>query len=155
MKLIPHYFFFENLSRRFKFRWNLTIIKGALLQDLCTFMMIPRLIPLKMRNIRTNVVEKIKTHFMFNFSIISCRLWDNVEKYGGPGQNTDDNIIRRMSFTCCLPKATKTHSEYVIFFALPRHQWLHERLRMLPYACIACLATFCVLFTFTADQTHF
>jgi len=147
--------FFENLSRRFKFRWNLTIIKGAVLQDLCTFVTMPRLSFLKMRNIQTNVVEKIKTHFMFNFSRTSCRLWDNVLKYGRPDQDTDDSIIRRMPFACCLPKATKTHSEYVIFVAFPRHEWLQERARVLPYTYIACLVTFCVLFTSTTDQNHF
>jgi hypothetical protein len=28
----------------------------------------------------------------------SCRLWDNVEKYGTAGQVTDDNVTRRMRF---------------------------------------------------------
>jgi hypothetical protein len=40
-----------------------------------------------MRNVRTNVVEKTKTHFLFiTFIRKSCRLWDNVEKYCGAGQ---------------------------------------------------------------------
>jgi len=32
---------------------------------------------------QTKVVEKVKTHFVFNnsFPIKSCRLWDNLEKY--------------------------------------------------------------------------
>jgi hypothetical protein len=38
---------------------------------------------------------------------------DNVEKYCGAGQATDGNIIRRMRFARCIPKATDTHSEYV------------------------------------------
>ena len=29
-----------------------------------------------------------------------------MEKYGRAGQATDDNIIRRMRFACCITKAT-------------------------------------------------
>jgi len=31
-----------------------------------------------------------------------------------------------MRIACCIPKATNTHSEYVIFIAFPQQQWLHE-----------------------------
>jgi len=48
-----------------------------------------------------------------------------VEKHGRAGQATDD-IIRRMRFACWINKATNTHSEYVIFPAFPRQQWLRE-----------------------------
>jgi hypothetical protein len=42
---------------------------------------------------QTKAVEQMKTHFMFNnfFPRKSCRLWDNVEKYGTDGRATDDN----------------------------------------------------------------
>jgi hypothetical protein len=50
-----------------------------------------------------------------------------VEKYYRAGQATDDNIIRRMRFACCIPKATNTHSEYVILIAFPRKQWMQDR----------------------------
>jgi len=52
-------------------------------------------------------------------------LWDNVEKYCIAGQATDDIIIRRMRFSCWIPKATNTHSEYVIPIAFPRQQQLN------------------------------
>jgi hypothetical protein len=45
------------------------------------------------------------------FFLKSCRLWDNVEKYGIAGQVTDDNIIRRMRFACWIIKATDTYPE--------------------------------------------
>ena len=35
-----------------------------------------------------NIVEKIETQLQKK----SCRLWDDVEKYCGAGQATDDNI---------------------------------------------------------------
>jgi hypothetical protein len=78
---------------------------------------------------QTKVVEKIKTHILcsINFSPKSCRLCDNVEKYGTARQATNNNIIRRMRFACWITKATDTHSEYVILIAFPRQQWLRER----------------------------
>jgi hypothetical protein len=84
----------------------------------------------------------MKAHvFMFNkcFPRKSCRLWDNVEKYGTVGQATDDSIIRRMRFACWITKAKSTHSEYVILIAFPRQRWLSERASILRYAHIACL----------------
>jgi hypothetical protein len=54
-----------------------------------------------------------------------------VEKYGRAGQATDDNIIRRMRFTCWITKATDTQSEYVILIAFPRQQWSRERASLL------------------------
>jgi hypothetical protein len=41
-----------------------------------------------------------------DFSGKSCRLCDNVEKYGTAGQATDDNIVRRMRFACRIVQAS-------------------------------------------------
>jgi len=58
-----------------------------------------------------------KNTFMVNtvtfFPRKSCRLWDNVDKYGTVRQATDDNTIRRMR-TAYWTTATNTRSEYVI-----------------------------------------
>jgi hypothetical protein len=44
---------------------------------------------------QTKVVDKIKKHLIFNkFYRKSCRLWENVEKYGWASQATDDNSAR-------------------------------------------------------------
>ena len=56
-----------------------------------------------------------------------------MEKYGRPGQATDDSIIRRMRIACWITEATNTHSENVILIAFPLQQWLHERTSMLGY----------------------
>jgi hypothetical protein len=42
----------------------------------------------------------------------------------------DDNIIRRMRFSCWITKATDTHSEYVILIAFPKQQGLRERAKV-------------------------
>jgi len=47
--------------------------------------------------------------------------------------------IWRMRISRWVPKATNTHSEFVILIALPLQQCLHERALMLRYAYIACL----------------
>jgi hypothetical protein len=40
---------------------------------------------------QTKFVDEIKHNFLFyNFFWKSCRLWDNVEKYGRIRQTTDD-----------------------------------------------------------------
>jgi len=51
-----------------------------------------------MRNISDKFVEKIKTHVLCSVTLCrkSCRLWDNVEKYGRAGQATDDNMAQAL-----------------------------------------------------------
>ena len=41
--------------------------------------------------IQTEVVEKIKTHIFLLFSENLCRLYENVEIFGGAKQAIDDN----------------------------------------------------------------
>jgi hypothetical protein len=113
---------------------------GTLHEGLCTFVIICRWILLRIRNVSDKSCrENRKSHFMFNNS---CRLWDNVEKYGIARQATDDNIIRRMRFACWITKATHTHThtEYVILTAFARQQWLRERVSMLRLFvhCLSC-----------------
>ena len=43
----------------------------------------------------------------------------------------------RMRITGWIPKATDTHSEYVIIIAFPWQQWLRERASILRYTYIA------------------
>ena len=61
-------------------------------------------------------------------------IWKNTVELGRPRLT-----VWRMRIACCVPKATNTHSEYVILIAFPLQQWLHERASVLLYASIACL----------------
>jgi hypothetical protein len=94
---------------------------------------------------QAKAVEKIKTYILcsITFSQKSCRLWDNVEKFCGATEATDDNILRRMRFVCWITKATDTHSEYVILIAFPLQQWLRERASILRLYvhCLSCFLT--------------
>ena len=54
-------------------------------------------------------------------------MWKNIVERGRPQMT-----VWCIRFTCWIPKATNTHSEYVIrmlFFSL--QQWLHERASIL------------------------
>ena len=62
-------------------------------------------------------------------------------EYCRAGQDTDDNITRRMRIACWTAKTTDTHSEYVILIAFPHKQWLRERALSLRYTYAACLLT--------------
>jgi hypothetical protein len=62
--------FFENLSTKFKFHWNLTGTTGTLHEDLRTFMIVPFCPLLRMKNISDKVVEKIKTPILYSIPYI-------------------------------------------------------------------------------------
>ena len=47
--------------------------------------------------------------------------------------------ILRMRIKCWIPKATNSHSEYVMLITFPLQQWLKERASMLRYTYIACI----------------
>ena len=84
---------------------------------------------------QTTVVEKIKTHFVFNIFFFrkSYRLRDNVEKYCRAGQATYDNMAHahcmldtygqkhtlRLCNTYCFSNATmvaRTHLNFTITY---------------------------------------
>ena len=96
-----------------------------------------------MRNFSDKIVQKIKTHVLC--SVISPppenRALYEITRQNmvHPAQITDDNTIRRMRFTCRMPKATNTHSEYVKRTTFPLQQWLLKRASLLRYMHIACL----------------
>ena len=82
---------------------------------------------------QTAVVENIKTHilcsvtfFLENRAVYYEIMWKNTVQRGRP-----QITIWRMRSAFWVPKATNTHSEYVILTAFPLQQWLHERPAML------------------------
>jgi hypothetical protein len=101
-------------------------------------MIISRSLLLVTRNV-SDISCSNKTHiFSITFSRKSCRLWENVGKYGTAIQATD-NIIWSMRLACWIPKATDTSPEYVIRISFLQQQWLYERTSLLRYTYNACL----------------
>jgi hypothetical protein len=72
-------------------------------------------------------------------------MWENMVERGRA-----QVAIWRVRIACWIPKATNTHSEYVIFIAFPLQQWLHARALTLRYTCIAGLVYRYVYLTFMA-----
>ena len=60
--------------------------------------------------------------FFFENSAVNEIMWK--KKYGWAGGATDGKLITRMRFARWMPKATNTHSEYVMLSAFPWQQWL-------------------------------
>jgi hypothetical protein len=66
--------------------------------------------------------------------------WDNLEKYGGSRQATDDNIIPSMRTACWVSKVTDTHTLTMCnTYCFPPQQWYRERASTLRYTDIASL----------------
>jgi len=84
----------------------------------------------------------MRTHFTFdnlffpeNPTIYEI-MWKNIVEPDRPQMTT---WLIRIAFW--IPKATDTHSGYVILIPFPQQQWLHERASLLHYTCIAWLVT--------------
>jgi hypothetical protein len=56
--------------------------------------------------------------------------------------------IWRVRFACWVPKATSTHTEYLIRIRFPQQQWLNERSSVLRFTYIAHLVR-ALLLSFT------
>ena len=99
-------------------------------------LIITRPLLLRVRNISDKgYLGSQNTHFIFNkfFLRKSCRLGDNVEKYGTARQATDESIIRRMRIACWFLKVTDTQSEYAILIAVSLQNWLHKHVPAFRY----------------------
>jgi len=77
-------------------------------------------------------------------------MWKNIVQPDRPQMT-----IQHMHFACWIPKATDTHSEYVIFIAFPPQQWLHEHASMLPYTHTVCIVTCYLLYAVSARWSGF
>jgi len=90
-------------------------------EDLYTFM-ISRPILCRMRNVSHKICKENQNPHLRSkhFFAIFCPLYYNMENYGRSRMATDNGIIRRLRFACCITKATDTQSEYVILIAFPR-----------------------------------
>jgi len=95
-----------------------------------------------MTNVPGNSCTEIQKNILWSNKFFhpkkSLRLWEIREKYFTTGRHTDDNITRRMRFACAVPKATNTHSEYVILIVFPLQKWWQEKATLSRYTYVAC-----------------
>ena len=73
----------------------------------------------------------------FEICAIYEKIWKNTVEQGRP-----QVTIWHMHIECWIPKATNTHSGWVILIVFPQQQWLHECTSMLCYTYTACLVTY-------------
>jgi hypothetical protein len=88
-------------------------------------------------NCRENQTRILCAIYFFLENLAICDVL--FKKFGTARQVTDEHLIRRRPIACWIPKATNTHSEYIILIDFPLQQSLHERSSMLCYTYTACL----------------
>jgi len=125
------FYFFENLSRKLKFHWNRTRIKGTLYEDSCTFLIICRSLILRIRWGSQKVVETIKTHFVFrnffeNRAVCGIR-WKILQSGAGYRWQYGACALHVGHLRLQTHTHTQTYSQYVMLIASSLKQWLYER----------------------------
>jgi len=85
----------------------------------------------------TNIVEKIKTHFVFNNFLLfeNCAISGLMRRYIVDPCRPQMKI-RHICTSRHVPIATNTHSEYAILIAFPLQQLLHQHISMLRHTYI-------------------
>ena len=95
---------------------------------------------LEWEKFQANILEKFKTHILGSITFFFrklCRLWHNVDKYFRDTQA--QMAIWHKRIACWIPKATNTHSEYLLLIVFLLQQWLQERATILRNTYIAYL----------------
>jgi hypothetical protein len=129
---------FENISRKLKLHQNRTRITGSLQEDQYTTVIIICSFHLRMKNVSNRIcIADQHTHYMFNNFFLNGTKYEIMWM-----------TIWCMCNACWVPKATNTHSEYVILIAFLLHQWLHER------APMHCLSSSLLMFFVAVPLSH-
>jgi hypothetical protein len=111
----------------------------TLYEDVSTFMTISCWILLRMRNILHKIVQKIKTHFMFNnFFRKSWRLCDIVEMYDGARGATNDITIWCVWIACWISKATCSQAHAHAYAPVHKHARAHSQIHTHTNICYLC-----------------
>jgi hypothetical protein len=77
-----------------------------------------------------------------NFSEKTYRLWNDEEKYGTARHATEDNIIWCMRTAFLIPKATNTHSEFIVIFLFHGNNGYANAFQRYVYTYTACSVRF-------------
>jgi hypothetical protein len=84
---------------------------GSVHEDLCTFVVVSRLILLRIRSVSDKCCREIQNtrfqHFFSDSRAVYEIKWKNMVEPGGP---PDENIIQCVRLVCCIAKATNTHT---------------------------------------------
>ena len=108
-----------------------------------TFMVICRTVLLGKKNFSKMFVEKTKTHTWCSKTLFFSKIMPFMIYFGKNTVQSDRSqmTIWRMRFSSWIPKATDTHSEYIIRIAFLLPQWLKQLPSMLRYTYSTCSVT--------------
>jgi len=95
---------------------------------------------LQLEMFQTKVLVEIKIHILCSVTFFS----ENSAVYEIMWKNLVDldrlqMTVRRMCISCWMPRATDTHSQYVILIAFPIQPCLHQHASVLHYTILAVL----------------
>jgi hypothetical protein len=104
---------------------------STLHEEKCTVLIISHLFLLRIRNISDRICRKNENTFYLQYFFFENRafydiIWKNIVEPGRP-----QKTIWRRPIACWIPKATNTHSKYVILIAFSLQKWLLEQAFML------------------------
>ena len=114
---------------------------GTLHEDHNTFLVIPRSVLVRMRNVSDkNCTESKHTFYVQHTVFENCTvyeiMWKNTIKPDMPQMT-----IQRMRFACWIPQATNSHSEYVIHSLYTATTGTLPRLNVTSHVhCLSCSA---------------
>jgi hypothetical protein len=129
--------FFENFVEKIQIslkEWRLLYMKANVHCWSCLAQF-----SLKWEMFVTKVKEKHNMHILFSVTFLrKSRLYEITLK-NTVQPDTPQISIWRMRFSCWIPKATDTRSEYVILIVFPPQQWSWELASVSSYSYTACL----------------
>jgi hypothetical protein len=115
-----------------KFHLNLTEMMGTLMKTklhFCSYLA------------QFFLNKKNKTHIPYSGTFFQNRpfMVYKIMQTNIVGPDRAQMTTWHMCTACWIPKATNTHSQYVVLLAFPWPQWLHECTSTLHYMYIVCL----------------
>jgi len=90
--------------------------------------------PIHIKYISKHILGSVNFFFFSEYLAVYETMWKNIAEPHWP-----QFTIGRKRIACWKPKATNTHSGYVILIAFSLQQWLHERASVLRYTYITSL----------------
>ena len=127
---------FQKSTEKIQVSWKSDTHKVNLHENLRTLMVCCWVIH-RIWNVSDKFVEKIKIYNLYSTTFLQnlCHLQDTEEKCWGTRDAIDDNT-NTVHALCKMDNQDYTHSEYVIFMAFPRLQWLINCASILCYSAL-------------------
>jgi hypothetical protein len=123
---------------------NLARITVTVPEDLYTVLIMPRLALLTTRNVSEEICREKQNTILYSITYFfdNPAMYEVMCKKKIVQPDRPQMTIWRMRIACWIPKATDTHSEYVMLIVFPLQQRLQERSSLLRYTHVHHLSCF-------------